>query len=43
MRRKTIEAFYAACARPDGAAMAACYAEEARFLVEAFSLSASCG
>lgn len=39
MSRKTIETFYAAFARLDGAAMAACYAEEARFDDEAFSLA----
>lgn len=39
MSRKTIEAFYAAFARLDGAAMAGFYAEDARFDDEAFSLS----
>ncbi len=39
MSRKTIETFYAAFARLDGAAMAACYAEDARFDDEAFSLA----
>ena len=39
MSRKTIEMFYAAFARLDGAAMAACYAGEARFDDEAFSLA----
>ena len=39
MSRKTIESFYAAFARLDGAAMAACYAEDARFDDEAFSLA----
>jgi hypothetical protein len=38
MSRKTIEAFYAAFARLDGAAMAACYDENASFDDEAFSL-----
>jgi hypothetical protein len=39
MSRKTIEALYAAFARLDGAAMAECYAENARFDDAAFSLS----
>lgn len=39
MSRKTIETFYTAFARLDGAAMAACYAEDARFDDEAFSLA----
>jgi hypothetical protein len=39
MSRKTIEDLYAAFARLDGAAMAACYAEDARFDDEAFSLT----
>jgi SnoaL-like domain len=39
MSRQTIETFYAAFARLDGAAMAQCYAENARFDDEAFSLS----
>jgi hypothetical protein len=39
MSRKTIETFYAAFERLDGAAMAACYAEDARFDDEAFSLT----
>ena len=39
MSRKTIETLYAAFARLDSDAMAACYAENARFDDEAFSLS----
>ena len=39
MSRKTIETLYAAFARLDGAAMSACYAEDARFDDEAFSLA----
>lgn len=38
MSRRTIETLYAAFARLDGAAMQACYAEDARFDDEAFSL-----
>lgn len=38
MSRATIEALYAAFARLDGAAMSACYADDARFDDEAFSL-----
>ena len=38
MSRKTIETLYAAFARLDSDAMAACYAENARFDDEAFSL-----
>lgn len=38
MSRQTLEALYAAFARLDGAAMAACYAENATFDDEAFSL-----
>ena len=38
MSRATIERFYAAFARLDGEAMQACYAPEARFDDEAFSL-----
>lgn len=49
MSRATIEGFYAAFARLDSDTMTACYAEEARFDDEAFSLagrgarSAACG
>ena len=39
MSRKTIETLYAAFARLDSEAMAACYAENARFDDAAFSLS----
>ena len=39
MSRETIESFYAAFARLDGAAMALCYAEDARFDDDAFALS----
>ncbi len=39
MSRKTIETLYAAFARLDSEAMAACYAESARFDDAAFSLS----
>ena len=39
MSRAAIERFYAAFARLDGAAMQACYAEDARFDDEAFSLA----
>jgi hypothetical protein len=39
MSRKTIETFYTAFARLDSATMAQCYAENARFDDEAFSLS----
>lgn len=39
MSRATIEGFYAAFARLDSDAMTACYAEEARFDDEAFSLT----
>ncbi len=39
MSRKTIETLYTAFARLDSDAMAACYAENARFEDEAFSLS----
>jgi ketosteroid isomerase-like protein len=38
MSQETIRAFYAAFAELDGAAMAACYADDARFEDEVFSL-----
>jgi len=38
LSRQTIEALYAAFARLDGAAMQACYAEDARFDDEVFAL-----
>jgi hypothetical protein len=39
MSRETIETLYAAFARLDGAAMQACYAEQARFDDEVFALA----
>jgi hypothetical protein len=39
MSRQTIESFYAAFARLDSATMAQCYADDARFDDEAFSLA----